>query len=95
MWSAWVEPEMVKKWWWGPKGFAVPVVEMDVREGGTSLVSMQIAKKVPRIPKMAFYHSKNDPIVPFAHMELYAKALPNAIVHELDGDEHCLQPGAS
>jgi hypothetical protein len=39
VWSAWVEPEMVKKWW-GPKGFMVPVVEMDFREGGTSLVSM-------------------------------------------------------
>jgi len=31
---------MIKKWW-GPKGFTVPVVKMDFREGGVSLVSMQ------------------------------------------------------
>jgi uncharacterized protein YndB with AHSA1/START domain len=40
VWHAWGEPEMVKKWW-GPKNFTVPVVEIDFREGGTSLVSMQ------------------------------------------------------
>ena len=39
VWRAWVEPELVKQWW-GPTGFTVPVAEMDVREGGESLVSM-------------------------------------------------------
>lgn len=41
VWSAWVEPELVKQWW-GPSGFTVPVAEMDVREGGASLVSMAV-----------------------------------------------------
>lgn len=42
VWRAWVEPELIKQWW-GPTGFTVPVAEMDVREGGESLVSMAVA----------------------------------------------------
>jgi uncharacterized protein YndB with AHSA1/START domain len=40
VWRAWTEPEMVKRWW-GPTGFTAPIAEMDVRVGGTSLVSMR------------------------------------------------------
>ena len=40
VWQAWIEPELVKQWW-GPAGFSVPVAEMDVREGGSSLVCMR------------------------------------------------------
>jgi uncharacterized protein YndB with AHSA1/START domain len=40
VWRAWTEPERVKRWW-GPDGFTAPVAEMDVREGGTSLVCMR------------------------------------------------------
>jgi uncharacterized protein YndB with AHSA1/START domain len=40
VWDAWTRSELVKKWW-GPKGFTAPVAEMDVREGGTSLVCMR------------------------------------------------------
>jgi uncharacterized protein YndB with AHSA1/START domain len=40
VWQAWVEPDMVKQWW-GPTGFTCPLAEMDVREGGTSLVCMR------------------------------------------------------
>ena len=33
LFRAWTEPgELVK--WWGPKGFTVPICEMDVRPGG-------------------------------------------------------------
>lgn len=45
VWQAWSEPEMVKKWW-GPTGFTVPVIEMDFREGDTSLVSMQAPEEI-------------------------------------------------
>ena len=44
VWEAWVEPEMVKQWW-GPTGFTCPLAEMDVREGGTSLVCMHAPKE--------------------------------------------------
>jgi uncharacterized protein YndB with AHSA1/START domain len=40
VWKAWNEGEWVKQWW-GPVGFTCPVAEMDVREGGTSLVCMR------------------------------------------------------
>jgi uncharacterized protein YndB with AHSA1/START domain len=40
VWDAWTRPEQVKRWW-GPTGFTAPVAEMDVREGGTSLVAMR------------------------------------------------------
>lgn len=39
-WRAWVEPGDVMQWW-GPDGFTAPVAQMDVREGGTSLVCMR------------------------------------------------------
>jgi uncharacterized protein YndB with AHSA1/START domain len=40
VWAAWTEPELVKRWW-GPAGFTAPLAEMDVREGGQSLVCMR------------------------------------------------------
>jgi uncharacterized protein YndB with AHSA1/START domain len=40
VWRAWTEPELVRRWW-GPTGFTAPLAEMDVREGGTSLVCMR------------------------------------------------------
>lgn len=40
VYAAWTEPELVRRWW-GPSGFTCPVAEMDVREGGVSLVCMQ------------------------------------------------------
>jgi uncharacterized protein YndB with AHSA1/START domain len=40
VWNAWTQPEQVVRWW-GPTGFTSPLVEMDVREGGTSLVCMR------------------------------------------------------
>ncbi len=40
VWRAWTEPEPFMRWW-GPSGFTSPIAEMDVREGGQSLVSMR------------------------------------------------------
>lgn len=40
VWRAWSEPSLVKRWW-GPKGWTCPVAQMDLREGGTSLVAMR------------------------------------------------------
>ncbi len=33
VWRAWTEPEMIKKWW-GPRGYTMPVVNIDLRVGG-------------------------------------------------------------
>ncbi|CAM3589674.1 SRPBCC domain-containing protein [Kibdelosporangium persicum] len=40
VWQAWSKAEYVHRWW-GPDGFTAPIAEMDVREGGTSRVSMR------------------------------------------------------
>ena len=39
IWQMWTLPEHFKKWY-GPKGFTVPVAELDVRVGGKRLVCM-------------------------------------------------------
>lgn len=39
IWQLWTQPEQFQKWY-GPKGFTVPVVEMDLRIGGKRLVCM-------------------------------------------------------
>lgn len=44
VWKAWTESAQVKRWW-GPHGFTVPVADMDVREGGRSLVCMRAPKE--------------------------------------------------
>lgn len=40
VWQAWTDSAFVHQWW-GPNGFTAPIAEMDVREGGTSRVSMR------------------------------------------------------
>jgi uncharacterized protein YndB with AHSA1/START domain len=45
VWKAWSDPERVKRWW-GPDGFTCPVVKMDFRQGGTTLVCMRAPKEL-------------------------------------------------
>ena len=45
-------------------------------------------EKLSGIPRIFFYHSRDDEIVPFAHLALYAAKLPKAIIHEFDGRGH-------
>ena len=40
IWQMWTEPEHFKHWY-GPKGFTVPVAEMDLRVGGRHLFCME------------------------------------------------------
>ena len=40
IWQMWTQPEHFKSWY-GPKGFTVPVAEMDVRVGGKHLFCME------------------------------------------------------
>jgi uncharacterized protein YndB with AHSA1/START domain len=41
IWQMWTDPEHFKAWY-GPDGASVPIAEMDVREGGTRLVCMEV-----------------------------------------------------
>jgi len=45
VWQLWVDPELIKRWW-GPKHFTAPLANIDFREGGKSLVSMQAPKEM-------------------------------------------------
>jgi predicted alpha/beta hydrolase family esterase len=40
--------------------------------------------KLPSGAPIFFYHSRDDEIVPFAHLTLYASKLPQATIHALD-----------
>ena len=48
------------------------------------------AKKLSKIPRLFFYHSRDDKIVPFAHLALHAARLPRATIREFDGRGHQL-----
>ena len=41
IWQMWTDPEHFKQWY-GPKGFTVPVADMDLRVGGKRLVCMEM-----------------------------------------------------
>ncbi len=46
------------------------------------------ATKLSRIPRIFLYHSRDDEIVPFAHLALYAAKLPRATIREYAGRGH-------
>jgi len=50
--------------------------------------------KLPKEAKKFLYHSADDEIVPFAHMDYYAKAIPEALVRKTAGG-HQLTGGLS
>ena len=33
VWQAWTDPEMLKHWW-GPEGFILPFLDIEMKEGG-------------------------------------------------------------
>jgi predicted alpha/beta hydrolase family esterase len=45
------------------------------------------------LPRTFLFHSRDDEEIPFAHLELYAKRLPDAEVHPLDGNGHLFDRG--
>jgi len=49
-----------------------------------------VASRLPRALPLFFYHSRDDEVVPFAHLELYRQKLPEATVRVLDGRGHQL-----
>jgi predicted alpha/beta hydrolase family esterase len=63
---------------WGTDGWQVSEYELE----------KDAASKLPSDLPMFFYHSRDDKIVPFAHLALYAEQLPKATIHEFDGGGH-------
>jgi predicted alpha/beta hydrolase family esterase len=48
------------------------------------------ASKLPKGAPIFFYHSRDDEIVPFAHLALYGRRLPQAVRREFHGRGHQL-----
>ena len=53
-----------------------------------------IGTKFPEVP-LYIYHGREDETVPFAHVDLYAAALPQAFIRRLDGRNHQLNDDLS
>jgi predicted alpha/beta hydrolase family esterase len=49
-----------------------------------------LAARLPRDVPIFLYHGRNDETVPFAHLELYARAIPRAQVRRLAHRDHQL-----
>ena len=47
-----------------------------------------LAARLPAIHKLFLYHSRDDTEIPFSHLGRYARALPGAVVRDLDGYGH-------
>jgi predicted alpha/beta hydrolase family esterase len=52
------------------------------------------ARLPPKLP-IHLYHGSKDDTAPFAHVDLYARAIPGAIVHRLQGRNHQLNDDLS
>jgi predicted alpha/beta hydrolase family esterase len=64
--------------YWGPGGW--PADEFTVDEP-------QVSERLQGIP-IFFYHSRDDEIVPFAHLLKHAENFPHATIREFDGRGH-------
>jgi predicted alpha/beta hydrolase family esterase len=67
--------------WWGAGGwdhadFALPG---------------DAANRLQGIGRLALYHCEDDEEVPFAHLALYGRALPGAVLHPAPGGSHLWQ----
>jgi len=51
-------------------------------------VPQDLAAMLPDIPRIFLYHSRDDEVVPFAHLARYAAKLPQATIRVYDGRGH-------
>ena len=47
-----------------------------------------IAEKLASIPRIYFYHCRDDEVVPFAHMALHGYRIPRAVMRAVDNGGH-------
>jgi predicted alpha/beta hydrolase family esterase len=45
------------------------------------------------LPPIHLFHSRDDEVIPFAHLELYAKRIPGVRIHALEDNGHLLDRG--
>ena len=83
VWRAWTEADYVREWW-GPTGFTAPVAEMDVREGGRSLVAMRAPEDMGGFEQFVTWSYQK--IVPEQRLEF--------VQHFADGDGTPIDPAS-
>lgn len=62
-------------------------------EAGEYELEEDFASKLPEGLPVFLYHSRDDEVVPFSHLALYAAKLPWAAVREFDGPGHYFEGG--
>ena len=84
VWKAWTEAEALAQWW-GPKGFTMGVVRLDLRPGGTFLYSMTGAGSGPMSGEMwgKFVYSEVTPTERLAYVVSFTDADGNPMRHPL------------
>ena len=85
VWLMWTEPEHFAQWY-GPEGFTVPVVEMDVRVGGERLVCMEM--QMPTGPRQMWTTGVFTEVTPFARLvytESFSDAAGNVLLPAMMG----------
>ncbi|NNE95651.1 MAG: SRPBCC domain-containing protein [Acidimicrobiales bacterium] len=74
VWSMWAESEHFASWY-GPQGATIPVAEMDVREGGTRKIGMQM--QTPQGEMTMFFVGEYLAVEP-PHRLVYTEAMADA-----------------
>jgi len=63
-----------------------------VGEGGWTSEDMELPSdlgaRLPTPTPIYLYHGSDDDEIPFGHVELYARAIPQAVVRRLTGRNH-------
>ena len=59
------------------------------------MLPSDLGARVPDRVPLFFNHGREDEVVPFGHVELFARALPQAVVRRLDGRNHQLNDDLS
>jgi uncharacterized protein len=83
-----VSEEAVKKPVAGLFLVASPYWGSEDWEVGEYELRTDFASKLPEDLPVFFYHSRDDEVVPFAHLALYAERLQQATMREFDGRGH-------
>jgi uncharacterized protein YndB with AHSA1/START domain len=89
VWRMWTEPVHVKAWY-GPSGATLPVVEMDVRVGGTRLVCMAV--ETPSGPRQMWFTGQYVEVVVHERL-VYTESMSDEHGNVLSAEELGLPPG--
>jgi predicted alpha/beta hydrolase family esterase len=67
---------------------AAPAWDGDRWDFGDLKLCADVAEKFATIPRIVFYHCRDDDIVPFAHLALHGARIPQAMMRAFDRGGH-------